>query len=130
MTRILSDREEIRQWTQARAGNPILLETPDVRESRFLLQLTFGQHALNAERNEGPDTNPYGGWELVDWDDWFVQLEKQGLALRVNDDAPGTLSNDYEFVPRDGDEDEQTTDAARKPAVITVQSPNPGDSAS
>jgi len=130
MARILTLHDEIRQWATARGGNPMLLDTPDVHEDRVLLQITFGQHALNAERNEGPDNSLTGGWALSGWDEWFEQLEKNGLAIKVNDDEPGKLSNDFHFVPRDGDSEEQTTDAARHPANITIQSPNEDDRAS
>ena len=130
MSRILTDRAEIRQWTEARGGNPLLLETPDVREDRVLLEITFGQHALNAERNEGPDNSLTGGWVLSSWDDWFEQFEKNGLAIKVNDDEPGELSNDFAFVPREEGAEEPRSDAGRKPANITIQSPNDEDRAS
>lgn len=127
MAKILTSRDEIRQWAIARGGNPMLLDTPDVHEDRVLLQITFGQHALNAERNEGPDSSPTGGWALSGWEEWFEQFEKNGLAIKVNDDEPGTLSNDFHFVPREGSSEEQTTDAARHPANITIQSPSKDD---
>jgi hypothetical protein len=130
MARILTSHEEIRQWATARGGNPMLLDTPDVHEDRVLLQITFGQHALNAERNEGPDTSLTGGWALSGWDEWFEHLEKNGLAIKVNDDEPGSLNNDFHFVPREGNSEEQTTDAARHPANISIQSPNKDDRAS
>jgi hypothetical protein len=127
MARVLTSHEEIRQWALARGGNPMLLDMPDVHEDRVLLQITFGQHALNAERNEGPDVSLTGGWALSGWDEWFEQLEKNGLAIKVNDDEPGVLNNDFHFVPREGDSEEQTSDAARKPAAITIQSPSKDD---
>ncbi len=127
MARILTSHEDIRQWANARGGNPMLLDTSGIRDETVLLQITFGQHALNAERNEGPDVSLTGGWSLTGWDEWFEQLEKNGLAIKVNDDEPGTLSNDFHFVPRDGESEEQTTDAARHPANITIQSPNKDD---
>ena len=87
MSRILKSRDEIRQWAEARAGNPMLAETPDGTGTRTLLQLTFGQQALNADENEGPDRP--GGFELVSWDDWFAALEAEGLTIRVSDDPSG-----------------------------------------
>ena len=127
MARILTSHEEIRQWATARGGNPMMLDTPDVHEDRVLLQITFGQHALNAERNEGPDNPLTGGWTLSGWDEWFEQLEKNGLALKVNDDEPGVLDNDFHFVPREGNSEEQTTNAARQPANISIQTPGKDD---
>ena len=130
MSRILTSQEDIRQWATARAGNPMLMDTPDVHEDRRLLQITFGQHALNAERNEGPDVNPYGGWYLTDWDEWFVELDRQNLAIKVNDDEPGTLSNDFRFVSRNESEEDGSTDAARQPANIGIKNPNSADRSS
>ncbi|WP_162783675.1 hypothetical protein [Devosia naphthalenivorans] len=127
MARILTSHEEIRQWATARGGNPMMLDTPDVHEDRVLLQITFGQHALNAERNEGPDNPLTGGWTLSGWDEWLEQLEKNGLALKVNDDQPGVLDNDFHFVPREGNSEEQTTNAARQPANISIKTPGKDD---
>jgi hypothetical protein len=98
MAKILRSREEIRDWVLARGGSPLLEDLPDGTHEQALLQLTFGQQALNADQNEGPD--PLGGFELVDWDEWFAVLEQQKLALKVNDEVPGALDNGFEFVSR------------------------------
>lgn len=99
MARILTDRQEIREWASARAGNPMLMDTPDGTGSRTLLQLTFGQHALNTDNNEGPDR--VGGFQLVSWDEWFAALDDNKLALRVSDDPSGGNEAEFEFVGRD-----------------------------
>lgn len=99
MPKTLTSHQEIRQWAEARAGNPLLMDTPDGTGSRTLLQLTFGQHALNTDGNEGPDR--IGGFQLVSWDEWFAALETSGLALRVSDDLAGGDEAEFEFVPRD-----------------------------
>jgi hypothetical protein len=114
MPKTLTKPADIRQWVEARAGAPMTMDMPDGSgETRTLLNITFGQHALNADENEGPDR--LGGFELVAWDDWLAELDRQGLAIRVRDEAPGTLDNDFEFVARDGKG--KTTSAAKKPAV-------------
>lgn len=100
MARTLTDREEIRQWAIARAGSPMLMEVPDGSSSRTLLQLTFGQEALNSDGNEGPDR--VGGFQLVSWSEWFEALEGNGLALRVSDDPSGGSEAEFEFVSRQG----------------------------
>ena len=69
MARTLTDRNEIRQWAEARGGNPMLMDTPDGTGMRTLLQLTFGQHAINTDGNEGPDR--IGGF----LDDGFPRLD-------------------------------------------------------
>ncbi|HEY8576523.1 MAG TPA: hypothetical protein VIL88_09325 [Devosia sp.] len=130
MAKILTNREDIRQWTEARSGYPMLMDTPDGTGTRTLLQLTFGQHALNSENNEGPDR--LTGFQLADWDDWFAALEENNLAIRVSDDPSGGNENEFEFVARDlasREEGEGTTGAAQKPAVITIQNPDSKDRA-
>ncbi|GHA24254.1 hypothetical protein GCM10007989_19900 [Devosia pacifica] len=115
MPKTLTDHEEIRQWAIARGGNPMLMETPDVNDTRTHLQITFGQHALNADANEGPD-RAVGGYRLVSWQEWFDALEESGLAIRVNDDPASAQGDDFEFVARN-EADRVTTDAAQKPAA-------------
>ena len=100
MAKILTKRAEIRQWAEARAGNPMLMDVPDGSGSRTILQLTFGQEALNADQNQGPDRP--GGFQLVGWDEWFEALESQKLALRVSDDPAGGAESEFEFAPREG----------------------------
>ena len=98
MPRTLTSRDEIRQWATARGGNPLLMDTPDGSGSRTLLNLTFGQHALNSDGNEGPDR--VGGYQLVSWDDWFAALDANKLSLRVSDDPSGGSEAEFEFVER------------------------------
>jgi hypothetical protein len=114
MPKTLTKPADIRQWVEARAGAPMTMDMPDGNgETRTLLNITFGQHALNADENEGPDR--IGGFELAAWEDWLAELDRQGLAIRVRDEQPGTLDNEFEFVTRDGKG--RTTNAAKKPAV-------------
>lgn len=126
MARILNNRDEIRQWAEARGGNPMLMDTPDGTGIRTLLQLTFGQHAINTDGNEGPDR--IGGFHLVSWEEWFAALDEGQLALRVSDDLSGGNEAEFEFVPRAGGD--RTSAAGQKPAAISVQSPNRDDRAS
>lgn len=99
MAKTLTDHNEIRQWAEARGGNPMLMDTPDGTGTRTLLQLTFGQDALNTDGNEGPDR--IGGFQLVSWDEWFAALEDGALALRVSDDLAGGNEAEFEFIERD-----------------------------
>lgn len=98
MAKTLTSHDDIRQWAEARGGNPMLMETPDGTGSRTLLQLTFGQHAINTDGNEGPDR--VGGFQLVSWEDWFAALEDAKLALRVSDDPAGGNEAEFEFVEK------------------------------
>ncbi|WDR04438.1 hypothetical protein PSQ90_08750 [Devosia rhodophyticola] len=99
MPKILTSHDDIRQWTSARGGNPMLMEVPDGSDTRTILQLTFGQEALNSDHNQGPDR--IGGFQLVSWDDWFAALDENNLWLRVSDDPSGGNEAEFEFVPRD-----------------------------
>ncbi|MDB5561889.1 MAG: hypothetical protein JWN11_1307 [Hyphomicrobiales bacterium] len=98
MARTLTKHADIREWAEGRSGFPMMEDVPDGTEVRSLLEITFGQHALNADRNEGPDRP--GGFQLVSWDDWFAEFDRQQLALRVPDEEAGRTDNDFEFVTR------------------------------
>lgn len=99
MPKTLTSRDDIRQWAEARGGNPMLMDVPDRSGNRTLLQLTFGQEALNTDGNEGPDR--IGGFHLVSWEEWFAALDEGKLWLRVSDDPAGGNEAEFEFVPRD-----------------------------
>lgn len=99
MSKILTDRRAIREWVEARGGNPVLMDMPDGTGIRTVLQLTFGQEALNAEGNEGPDR--VDGFQLVSWEEWFAALEKGRLAIEVTDDPAGGNEAEFTFVRRD-----------------------------
>jgi len=99
MSKILTDRQAIREWVEARGGNPVIMDTPDGTGVRTILQLTFGQDALNADSNEGPDR--VDGFQLSSWEEWFVALEKGNLAIEVSDDPAGGNEAEFTFVPRD-----------------------------
>jgi hypothetical protein len=98
MSATLTDRDAIRQWVAARGGNPVLMDVPDGSKTRTVLQLTFGQEALNSVNNQGPDR--VGGFQLVSWEEWFTALENGKLALRVSDDPAGGNEAEFEFVER------------------------------
>jgi hypothetical protein len=99
MSRILTDRSEIRQWAEARAGSPVMMDMPDGTGTRTMVQLTFGQEQLNSGESQYHDRP--GGFDLVSWDDWFTALEAERLAIRVSDDEAGGREAEYDFVPRE-----------------------------
>lgn len=101
MAAILSELDDIRAWTEARGGNPIMADMPDSGgREQHLLGLTFDQHMLNADANEGPD-RPGSHFELVDWTAWYEALKAQGLVLVVEDDLEGGRRADYRFMSRE-----------------------------
>ena len=99
MAKILTKAEDIRQWVEARGGYPMLMEVPSGTRSRTVLQIAFGQDALNTGETQGQDRP--GGFELVGWDDWISALENEKLALRVSDDPSGGREAEFDFVPRE-----------------------------
>ncbi len=99
MSRILTKPEDIRQWAEARGGYPLLMEVQSGTRSRNVLQIAFGQDALNTGESQGQDRP--GGFELVGWDEWIAALEQENLALRVSDDPSGGHEAEFDFVPRE-----------------------------
>lgn len=100
MRKILDDPAAIRQWTEARGGYPIMMDIPEPGGSeQSLLQLSFGQHALNADHNEGPD-RVVSGFDLVDWDAWLAALKAQDLVLVVDDDLAADRQINFRFMSR------------------------------
>lgn len=97
--RILSDPDAIREWAEARSGNPALAELPSGTHTKVILQIVFNQYLLNSGESQTVDRP--GGLDLVSWDEWIAELQNQNLALRVEDKRPGVLDNYYEFVSRD-----------------------------
>jgi hypothetical protein len=97
MSRILKTGEQIRQWAEARSGMPAWSELPSGTRTQIVLRLVFDQYLLNT--GESQDQDRPGGLDLVGWDEWLAELNKQKLALRVADKTEGVLDNDFEFVP-------------------------------
>ena len=97
MSRILSHADEIRQWAEARGGQPAWSELPSGTRTQIVLRIVFDQYLLNS--GESQDTDRPGGLDLVSWDEWIGELRNQKLDLKVGDRVQGKLDNDYEFVP-------------------------------
>jgi hypothetical protein len=97
MARILKTGPEIRQWAEARGGQPAWAELPSGTKSVITLRIVFDQYLLNS--GESQDTDRPGGLDLVGWDEWLKELHHQKLVLKVGDKLEGALDNDFEFVP-------------------------------
>ena len=64
-----------------------------------MLILVFDQHAY--EDQDRPERPPNaGGYELVEWDDWFEIFDEEQLALVVAKDVPGVRENFHEIIRR------------------------------
>lgn len=99
MAEILTERDEIRAWATARAGQPAIADFSGVG-GEVVLRLVFGQQPLNATGDQGPDRP--GGLELVSWDQWFDELERHNLALSVATAEDGEADSAFQFVERPG----------------------------
>lgn len=99
MTRILVDHDDIRTWAAAHAGSPTMCEQPVGTGTRALLSISFGQRLLNT--GESQDIDVLGGWDLVSWEDWFAELDRQNLGIEVNDGPEEPLDSNFTFVPRE-----------------------------
>ena len=97
MSKILTKAADIRQWAEARGGQPAWSELPSGTRTQITLRIVFDQYLLNS--GEAQDTDRPGGLDLVAWDEWLAELGNQKLALRVGDRVEGVLDNDFEFVP-------------------------------
>ena len=97
MSRILRTAPEIREWAEARGGQPAWAELPSGTRSQITLRIVFDQYLLNSGESQEQDRP--GGLDLVSWDEWIAELHRQKLALQVGDRVEGVLDNDFEFVP-------------------------------
>ena len=96
---ILTTHEEIRDWAASRMGAPAIVDTSPASGTQPLLRILFDQVAYqDQDRPERPQNA--GGWELVEWDDWFKVLDEQGLAMEVALTAPGHFDSWHELVKR------------------------------
>ena len=68
MSRILRSADDIRQWAEARGGQPAWSELPSGTRSQITLRIVFDQYLLNS--GEAQDTDRPGGgidgaWQVV-----------------------------------------------------------------
>ena len=93
----LTNHDEIRDWTAARAGSPALSDASGTEEPQPVLHLVFGQIAYQ-EAGEGVDRPD--GLTVVDWEEWFRLFDELQLALVVNVETPGQRESFHEFIRR------------------------------
>lgn len=100
-TKMLTGRDDIRDWAAARMGFPAIRQpAPSIASDDPVLTLVFDQHSYE-DQDQGADRPPtMGGVEQVEWDEWFDLFEQRELALVVNEDIEGVRENFYEIVAR------------------------------
>lgn len=95
----LTDHEAIRDWAAARMGFPAIVDVSTEAGTQPLLRLVFDQAAYQDMDLQERPVNA-GGYELVEWDDWFKEFDKQELALVVLADQPGRRDSFHEIIRR------------------------------
>ena len=100
-TVMLTDHQAIRDWAAARAGSPAVVDISPEAGTQPMLRIVFGQQAYeDVDRPERPANS--GGFDLVEWDEWFKLFDKARLAMVVARDVPGQREEFHEFVRRPG----------------------------
>jgi hypothetical protein len=96
----LTDHEQIRDWAAARMGSPAVVDISPASGTQPLLRLVFDQHAYqDVDQPERPMNA--GGYELVEWDDWFKLFDEAELALVVSEDVAGQRDSFHQLIRRD-----------------------------
>ncbi|MBX3583955.1 MAG: hypothetical protein KF810_18865 [Rhizobiaceae bacterium] len=96
-TIMLTDREAIRDWAAARAGFPAIVDVSPAGGTQPMLRIVFGQHAYQ-DQDQAERAANAGGYELVEWDEWFKVFNEHKLALVVSKDIPGRRDSFHEIV--------------------------------
>jgi hypothetical protein len=98
-TLTLTDHDAIRDWAAARAGSPAIVDVSPESGTQPMLRIVFGQEAYeDVDRPERPPNS--GGYDLVEWDEWFRLFDQEQLALVVAEDQPGRRESSYEMIRR------------------------------
>ena len=95
----LTDHEAIRDWAAARMGSPAIVDVSAEPGTQPLLRIVFGQQAyMDLDQPERPPNA--GGYELVEWDEWFRLFDEHQLALVVAEEVPGSRESFHEIIRR------------------------------
>ena len=95
----LTDHEAIRDWAAARAGFPAIVDASAEAGIQPILRLVFDQQAYeDTDQAERPENA--GGYDLVEWDEWFKLFDQHELALVVAKEVPGQIESFHEIVRR------------------------------
>lgn len=95
----LIDHEAIRDWAAARMGSPAIIDASAEGGTQPVLRLVFDQASYqDQDRPERPPNA--GGYELVEWDEWFKLFDEAQLALVVAPEQPGRKDSFHEIIRR------------------------------
>lgn len=97
---VLTDHDTVRAWAAARTGVPAVVDVSPEAGVQPELRIVFDQVAYqDQDRPERPPNA--GGYELVEWEEWFRLFDAAALALVVPPQQPGVLDSSHEFIRRD-----------------------------
>lgn len=100
MSITLTDHDAIRTWAAKRMGSPAVVDVSAESGTQPMLRLVFDQAAYqDQDRAERPQNA--GGYDLVEWSEWFELFDKNELALAVEEEQPGILDGWHQIVRRD-----------------------------
>lgn len=95
----LISHEDIRNWAASRMGAPAVIDTSAESGTQPVLRIVFDQAAYqDQDRPERPQNA--GGYELVEWDEWFKLFDEAELALVVAPETPGRKDSFHEIIRR------------------------------
>jgi hypothetical protein len=100
-TIMLTDHEAIRDWAAARMGFPAMVDVSPAGGMQPMVRLVFDQRAYQDQDRAERAANT-GGFELVEWSEWFKVFDEQRLALVVPKDVPGRRDSYHEIIRRPG----------------------------
>lgn len=85
------DHDRIREWTEARGGEPATVKgTEEPGEAAGLLRIDFPGH--------GEDAN----LEHISWEDWFAKFDEADLVMIVQETTEdGSMSRFKKIVSRE-----------------------------
>lgn len=100
-TIMLTDHEAVRDWAAARSGFPAIVDISPAGGTQPMLRLVFDQAAYQDQDRAERAANS-GGYDMVEWSEWFKIFDEQMLALVVAKDVPGRRDSFHEIVRRPG----------------------------
>jgi hypothetical protein len=95
----LIDHEAIRDWAAARAGSPAIVDASAQSGIQPILRIVFDEQAYE-DQDQPERLQNAGGYELVEWDEWFKIFDEEELALVVAKDQPGQRESFHEIIRR------------------------------
>ena len=99
----LTDHEAIRDWAAARMGQPAIFDISPEAGTQEILRIVFDQSAYQDQDRPERPVNA-GGYELVEWDDWFKLFDERELAMVVEAEQPGRRTSFHKLVRRGEDD--------------------------